>query len=63
MYDTASKLYNGLLRTYSEEYYYDLSVAERKIIDHISKPKELFLEDYNYKPWLKMKNLLLKKNG
>ena len=46
----ASEIYNELLRTCFEDYCYDLPVAE-KALDHKYKPKTLFLEAYDYKPW------------
>ena len=55
MYNTASESYNELLGTYFEEYYFDLSVVERKTMDHKYKPKKFFLEAYNYKPWFENK--------
>ena len=39
-----------MLGTCFKDYYYDLPVTE-KALDHKYKPKTLFLEAYNYKPW------------
>ena len=43
VYDTASELYNDLLETYFDEYYYLLE-AERNKMESKYKPKKLFLE-------------------
>ena len=62
MYDTSSELYNELLRTYFEEYYCYLSVAERKTVDHKYRPKKLYLEAYNCKLWFENEECTVKKN-
>ena len=46
----ASELYNELLGTYSDEYYY-LSDVEGKEMNSNYKPKKLFIEGYNYNDW------------
>ena len=49
-----------MLGAYFEEHYYNLSVTERKTIDHKCKPKKLFLEAYNYKPWFENEDWTVK---
>ena len=54
MYDAASELYNELLGTYFDEYYYLLD-SKRKKMEHKYKPKNLFLNAYNYDDWFDIK--------
>ena len=52
MHDTALELYNELLETYFDEYYY-LSHGKRKKMDPKYKPKKLFAKGYDYREWSK----------
>ena len=63
VYDIASKSYDELLETYYEDYHYDLSVAERKTMDHKYRPKKLPLKVYNYKPWLENEESTIKEES
>ena len=56
VHDTAQELFNELLETYFDEYYY-LSDAKTKTMDRKYKPKKLFLEGYNYNDQYKYKEL------
>ena len=51
MYNTASVLYNGLLRIYFDEYY-ELPDVKRNKITNKYDPKQFFLKAYNYEVWL-----------
>ena len=44
MRDTALELYNKLLETSYDKYYY---------LSHEYKPKKLFIKEYDYNMWLK----------
>ena len=62
MYDSASQLYNDMLKTYFDEHY-DLSDTERKEKSSEYKRKTLFLKTYVRTHGLKMSYRVIKKNG
>ena len=55
MYIIASELYNKFLEIYYE--YNELSDNKRNKMDPKYKPKELFLEEYNYDGWCENEEL------
>ena len=62
VHDTASELYNELLKTYYDEYFY-LSHAKSKKLDRKYKPKKYLLKDMIIMCGQKIKkNQLMKKN-